>query len=155
MPVRCSIADRAQPVALGLLGRDRLELADRHLGVGLVVELGHVARDALEDHDAAGARIAHGVGEGGDVERLAGDADVDRRAAADRRHERDLVAGAHRRVGRRVLAVDRHHALARPQLADRRACHRREDVGHAGAVRQLDLEPVGAGPFTQAGEEAD
>ena len=52
---------RAQAVALGLLGGDRLELGDRHLGVRLVVELGHLARDALEDHHAAGAGIAHGV----------------------------------------------------------------------------------------------
>ena len=44
---------RAQPVAPGLLGGDRLELGDGHLGVGLVVELGDLAGDALEQHDGA------------------------------------------------------------------------------------------------------
>ena len=43
---------------------DRPQLLGGHLHVGLVVELGHLARDALEEHDRAGGGIAHGGGEG-------------------------------------------------------------------------------------------
>ncbi len=144
-------------MALGLLGRDRLDPGLRHLGVGLVVELGHVARHALEQHDGAGARVAHRVREGGEVERIRRHAHAPDPSgtAADRRDERDLVAGADGLVGVRVLAVDGHDALARAQRADRRVRHRRQHVGHARRLRQLDLEPVGAGALAQAGEEAD
>ena len=148
---------RTEAVAFGLLGGDRLELGDGHLRVGLVVELVDLARDPLEQHDAAGPRVADGVGKGAEVERVAGHAHVADRPGptAHRRHQRDLVARPHGRVGRRVLAVHRHHALARAQRADRRGRHRGEHVGDAGAVGQLDLEAVGAGALTQAGEESD
>ena len=75
--------------------------------------------------------------------------------AAHGRDERDLVARAHRLAGARVLAVDRDHALAGVQLADRRLPHRRQQVLDDGAVGQLDLDVLGARPLTQAGEEAD
>ena len=157
VPTRCSSATAQQAVAAGLLLPDRTQLLERHLGVGLVVELGHVARDALEDHDGAGARIADRGRDRADVERLLRHAHAAHRsgAAAHGRDQRDLVLRAHRLAGARVLAVDRHDALARAQLADRRLRHRGQQVLDDGAVGQLDLDVLAARPLTQAGEQPD
>ena len=76
-------------------------------------------------------------------------------AAAHGRHERDFVAGDDRRVGVRVLAVDGDDALARPQLPTGVDAIAASTSATRRAVGQLDLEPVGAGSLTQAGEEAD
>ncbi len=55
--------DRAAAVGGCHFLADRAQLGLRHLDVGLVVELGHLAGDALEQHDGAGRWIADGVGQ--------------------------------------------------------------------------------------------
>ena len=74
-----------------------------------------------------------------------------RLAAAHRRDQRELVAGAERRLVVRVLAVDGHHdgqvAGEVAQLVDR--------VLHARAVGKLDRELAGAGALAELREEAD
>ena len=143
--------DRAEAVARRLLRGDRAELGLGHLHVGLVVELGHLARDALEQHDGTGARVAHRGGACGEVERVRRDADAPHGAVAPahRRHERHLVARRDARLRVGVLAVDRRHARARSQL------HRGEQVGDRGRVGQIHLYPVRARALAQAGEETD
>ena len=84
------------------------QLLERHLGVGLVVELRHVARDALEHHDGARARVAHGgrraraTSSGSPVMRTRAHRPG---AAAHGRDERDLVARA--RTGSSAPAYSR------------------------------------------------
>ena len=41
------------------------------------------------------------------------------------------------------------------ERADRRGRHRPKQVGHGGALGEVQLEAVGPGAFAQAGEEAD
>ena len=144
--------DRAQSVARGLLGPDRLELGARHLDVGLVVERLDLARDALEADDGAGARVAHRGGDRGQVERLVGDLDEPYRivrAAAHRRDQRDLLLG---RTGSSGEAYSRSSATmhcpgCRPIAASTSRAR--------GVIGQVELDVVGAGALTQAGEQTD
>ena len=115
---------RLETVALDALGDDRGHPLLRHLAVGLVVEELDVADRALEGHDRAGPRPADEVGDAPGDERLIGDANVRRgreRAAADRREQRQLVAGAQPRVVARDLAVDRDAAREAARAARRAA----------------------------------
>ena len=102
-----------------------------------------------KQHHGARARVAHRGGHGREIERLAGDLhQPDRaRSPADRRDQRDLLVGAHGRVGGRVLAVERDDALPGLQA------HRGEHVGRARVVGQVELDVIAARALAQAGEE--
>jgi hypothetical protein len=65
-----------------------------------------------------------------------------RLASAHRRDQRELVPGAERVAGARVLAIHRHHDRHRgDELAETMLpTHRLERIGDRGALRQLDLE---------------
>ena len=104
-PVRWAIATSMDVVdQLQLLG-DALHLELGHLGVGVVLEVGHraparvVARGADERRDRAGVGAGNLGDDRGEVERLGLHLEV---AAGHRRDHRDLVA-----VGQRLDAAPR------------------------------------------------
>ena len=83
-----------EAVSLEALGEDRRDPLARHLRVGLVLEAVDVAGDALEGDDRAGAGADDQRRDRVERERLRGDRGVDvGGAAADRRDQRELVAG--------------------------------------------------------------
>ena len=91
---------RAEAVALDRAVDDVAHRLERHLLVGLVLELVDVAGDARERDDGARARIAHALDERVERQRLRPDRDVRaglQAAAADRRDQRQLVARARAR----------------------------------------------------------
>src|SRR4051812_23104221 len=146
---------RAQPMALQGRRSDAPQLGLRHLRVGLVVEVRHLARDAAERHDGARARVAHTRGQPVERQRLRADPDVDGarvdRPAGDRRHQCELVARRELAIGPRVLAVDGHH----DRKPAGQVVERGQRVGHPRAVGQLQLDRVAAGALAQLGEEPD
>jgi hypothetical protein len=134
----------AQAVALDGLGDDRLDAGGGHLHVRVVVEERHVAGRAAERHHRARPRVAHARGH--IVERQRG---VEHGAAADRRHDRQLVAGRQHDGLVGVLTVDgQHERHARRQVLDLR-----QRVGHARAVGELELELISPGALLQPREQ--
>ena len=147
-----------EPVPFDGGGDDRGDLLLRHLTVGLVVEEVDVARRALEGDDRPGRRPAHEVGDRARDERLLGDAHVGRRAraAADRRQQRQLVAGAQLGAPVHELTVDGHpHRQPREQIVERRAAGKlAQRVADGRAVGQRGVDVLGAGALAQLREES-
>ena len=136
----------AEAVTLDRLGDDRVDAPGGHLRIGLVVEVGDLPRHAAEGDDRPGPRVAHARGDRVEGELVGRD-----RAAADRRDDRELVSGLQDRLRPGVLAVDRQDE----RQPGGEVLDRGQRVGGAGALRQVELELVAAGPLAQAGEEAD
>ena len=133
----------------------------RHLAVGLVLEPLDLAGGAAEDDDRArrpGGRPrprARSSESGSSVTRARAGGG---RAAADRRDQRQLVAGARRSprsstYSRLTRRAHRHRGedLAEPGLA----AGGRERVGDGRALGQLEREPVAAGALAQDREQAN
>ncbi len=144
---------RAQAVAFDRLGHDPLHVALGHRHVGLVIELGHLARDPGEGDHRAGA----GIGDPGHqrIERQWLDRDPHmrdpHRAAGHRRDQGQLVAGGQAVGVIGVLVVDRHdHRHVADDVAQPR-----QRVGHGCPVGEVQRDLVAAGALAQSGEEAD
>jgi len=138
-------------VPVDCLGHDGADALVGHLGVGLVLELCDLARDALEGHDRPGARVAHPLDQ--DVERqgLRGQHRRNRLAARDGRDQRELVARPQLGLGVGVVAVDGHDE----RQAAREVVEPVQRVAHTSALGQLQLDLACARALAQHGEEAD
>ena len=151
-----AVLDRrgAQPVPLDRGLGDRPQRLERHLLVGLVVERGHLARDALERHDRTRARVAH-ARDRVDRQRLGADRDVHGAArrptpAGSARARRPAPARTASSAYSRLTAMTTGSPAG--DVARARRCASRDPRARRAARARARVRP---GALAELGEEAD
>ena len=140
---------RAQTVGAHRFLQDRRDPLFGHLDVGLVLERGHLARDALKRHHRARPGVADRRRHRVEAQGLLAHVHVRLRAAAERGDQGQLVAALQHGLLGRVVAVHGHlHRQAAQGLGQLGYLgKRRERIRDRGSTLELELDAVAPGPF--------